>query len=214
MFNLKFSKMKKVILSVAIATMVLTVGCKQSNNKKQTGTKVVSETVSSHNHGDHNHGNSSEKEKRNIEVNNQKNDATSAIIDAYLLMKNALVLDDKEAAAKGGTALLNAFSKFDMTKLTKSQHKEYMEILENTKEQAEHIVKSPIDHQREHFEVLSIDINDLITLIGTNKTLYQDFCPMANNGKGAIWLSEIKDIKNPFFGSKMLKCGEVQKQIN
>ena len=63
-------------------------------------------------------------------------------------------------------------------------------------------------------EVLSTDINDLITLVGTNKTLYQDFCPMANDGKGAIWLSEFEDIKNPFFGSKMLKCGKVQKKIN
>jgi alpha-D-ribose 1-methylphosphonate 5-triphosphate diphosphatase PhnM len=111
-----------------------------------------------------------------------------------LQIKNALVADDKEVAAKGGTTLLKAFSKFDMTALKGEAHKEYMEILENAKEQAEHIVKSPIDHQREHFEVLSTDINDLIALLGTNKTLYQDFCPMANDGKGAIWLSEIKDI--------------------
>ena len=101
-----------------------------------------------------------------------------------------------------------------MTKLAESQHKEYMEIIENATEQVEHIVKSPIDHQREHFEVLSTDINDLVALLGTDKTLYQVFCPMANRGKGAIWLSEFKDIKNPFYGSKMLKCGKVQKQIN
>ena len=101
-----------------------------------------------------------------------------------------------------------------MTKLTDAQHKEYMEIVENAKEQAEHIVKSPIDHQREHFEVLSNDVNDLITLLGTDKTLYQTFCPMYNNKKGAIWLSETDEIKNPFYGSKMLTCGKVQKQIN
>jgi hypothetical protein len=57
-------------------------------------------------------------------------------------------------------------------------------------------------------------MNDLIALLGTEKTLYQDFCPMANNGKGAIWLSEIEEIKNPFYGSKMMKCGKMQKQIN
>ena len=89
-----------------------------------------------------------------------------------------------------------------------------MEIYESAKEQAEHIVKSPMDHQREHFEVLSTDINDLISLLGTDKTLYKDFCPMANNNKGAYWLSEVKEIKNPFFGSKMMTCGSVKKQIN
>tara|TARA_R110001583_G_scaffold154770_1_gene306485 strand:- start:1146 stop:1766 length:621 start_codon:yes stop_codon:yes gene_type:complete len=206
--------MRKVILSMAIAIMILTVGCGQSTNKKQVESKEVSKSMDSHNHGDHEHGNSTLTEKRDIETSTQKNDATTAIVDSYLQIKNALVSDDQKAAAKGGTALLAAFSKFDMTKLTENQHKEYMEIFENSKENAEHIVKSPIDHQREHFEVLSIDINDLIALLGTNKKLYETFCPMANNGKGAIWLSEFKDIKNPFFGSKMINCGKVQKEIN
>ena len=49
-------------------------------------------------------------------------------------------------------------------------------------------------------------MSDLITLFGTNKTLYQYFCPMYNNNKGGVWLTEIKEIKNPYFGSKMLKC--------
>ena len=101
-----------------------------------------------------------------------------------------------------------------MSNLTGETNKEYMEIVESAKEQAEHIVKSPIDHQREHFEVLSTDINDLVALLGTEKTLYQDFCPMANNGKGAIWLSEVEEIKNPYMGIKMPTCGTIQKQIN
>jgi len=151
---------------------------------------------------------------RDIKMSTQKNAATTPIIDAYFQIKNALVTDSKENAAKGGTALLAAFSKFDMKTLTGETHKEYMEIAESAKEHAEHIVKSPIDHQREHFEVLSTDINDLIALIGTEKTLYQDFCPMASNGKGAIWLSETSEIKNPYMGSKMPTCGNMQKQIN
>ncbi|NOY49319.1 MAG: DUF3347 domain-containing protein [Chlorobi bacterium] len=206
--------MRKVILSMAIATMFLTVGCAQNSNNKQKEKKEVSMDMDSHDHGDHHHAKSSEAEERNIEASTQKNEATSGIIDSYLQIKNALVKDNNDGAAAGGKALLTAFSKFDMSGLTEDQHKEYMEILEDAKEQAEHIIKSPIDHQREHFEVLSTDINDLIALVGTDKTLYQDFCPMANDGNGAIWLSEVKDIKNPFFGSKMLKCGKVQKQIN
>ena len=186
--------MKKFILSITIAIMVFSIGFAQD-------------------HGDHEHDHPA-TDVRSFKASTQKNAATTSIINGYLLIKNALVNDDKYGAATGGKALLKAFSEFDMAKLTKSQHKEYMEIIENATEQAEHIVKSPIDHQREHFEVLSTDINDLITLIGTDKTLYQDFCPMANGGKGAIWLSEFKDIKNPFYGSKMLKCGKVQKQIN
>lgn len=144
----------------------------------------------------------------------QKSDLTNQIVESYLQLKNDLVSDNQKKAAEAGKDLLKSFESFDMTQLNDAQHKEYMEIVESAKEHAEHIVKSPIDHQREHFEFLSTDINDLITLVGTNKTLYQVFCPMYNNNKGAIWLSEIKEIKNPFFGSKMIDCGKIQKQIN
>ncbi len=166
-----------------------------------------------HDHGAHDHG-SGTMENRDIKATTNKNSATGAIIDAYIQIKNGLASDDSKAAAQGGKALLSAFAKFDMAKLDKDTHVEYMDIVEDATEQAEHIVKSPMDHQREHFEGLSTDINDLIALLGTDKTLYQDFCPMANNGKGAIWISELEVIKNPFFGSKMPKCGKVQKKIN
>lgn len=151
---------------------------------------------------------------KNTDATNQKNDLTSSIVNGYLVLKNALVNEDSEKAAEGGKMMLTAFSNFEMAKLTESQHTKYMEIAESAQEHAEHIVKNPIDHQREHFEDLSKDINDIIALVGTDKTLYQDFCPMASNNKGAMWLSETEEINNPYFGSKMLKCGSVQKQIN
>ncbi|AWM15348.1 heavy metal transporter [Flavobacterium sediminis] len=177
------------------------------------------EAVEAHDHSEmnheegHDHGNS-ESTEREITQNNSKNTATSAILDAYFEIKNGLVADSKEKTANGGNSLLTAISKFDMSKLSGETHKEYMEIAESAKEHAEHIVKSPIDHQREHFEALSIDITDIVALLGTDKVVYQDFCPMANNNKGASWLSEVKEIKNPYFGSKMLKCGTIKKQIN
>jgi hypothetical protein len=169
------------------------------------------EAEMSHDNSDGHHDNdNAASTDRDIAASTQKNGATSEIIDSYLQIKNALVADDKDGAAKGGSMMLMAFSNFDMSQLNEAQHKEYMEIYESAKEQAEHIVKSPIDHQREHFETMSTDVNDLITLLGTDKTLYLDYCPM----KKVNWLSETKEIKNPFYGSKMMTCGNVKKQIN
>ncbi|MCF6307073.1 MAG: DUF3347 domain-containing protein [Flavobacteriaceae bacterium] len=204
--------MKKSIYVLVVIALTFT-ACK---NEKKTEDHHESEKTEMHDNSDGHHDNdkSSHDEERNIKASSDKNSATSAMIDGYLEIKNGLVSDDKSAAAKGGKTLLNAFASFDMSKLSGDQHKEYMEIVENATEQAEHIVKSPIDHQREHFEVLSEDMNDIIALLGTEKTLFQDFCPMANKGKGAMWLSEFKEIKNPFYGSKMMECGKVQKQIN
>ena len=71
-----------------------------------------------------------------------------------------------------------------------------------------------IEAQRNLFAGLS---NELITLVkksGLNSgTLYIDFCPMAMNDKGASWVSSNKDIKNPYFGDKMMTCGDVKETI-
>src|SRR5258706_4591154 len=44
--------------------------------------------------------------------------------------------------------------------------------------------------------------------------LYLEYCPMANNNAGAYWLANEKEIKNPYFGDKMLKCGSVKEMIH
>lgn len=151
---------------------------------------------------------------RTIEVNTEKNPATRPLINAYLQIKNGLVADDKVTAAKAGNVLVAAFSAFDGTSLSGNIRTRYLEIMESAKEHAGHIAQSDLDHQREHFEALSADMNDLIALLGTDQTLYHDFCPMASNDQGAYWISETEEIKNPYFGSDMANCGSVKKQIN
>jgi Cu(I)/Ag(I) efflux system membrane fusion protein len=42
------------------------------------------------------------------------------------------------------------------------------------------------------------------------RTVYYQFCPMMNNNKGAYWLSETSDIRNPYYGDAMLTCGETK----
>jgi len=77
--------------------------------------------------------------------------------------------------------------------------------------------------QRRAFAVLS---NEMAALVKGGKLsmgmLYLEYCPMANNNEGAYWLSNEKEIRNPYFGYKMLrssadnflKCGRVEEMIN
>ncbi|RVT75377.1 DUF3347 domain-containing protein [Flavobacterium sufflavum] len=141
--------------------------------------------------------------------------STSQIVTNYLALKNALTKDDGKAAAKAGKTLYTTFNAVKTNTIDAKLKKEYMDIAESAKEHAEHIGDNAgkIDHQREHFVLLSKDINDLIKLFGAKQKLYQDYCPMANEGKGAIWISELKDIKNPYYGSKMLNCGSIKKTL-
>lgn len=137
------------------------------------------------------------------------------IVAGYLQLKNALSNDNGKEAASGGKTISDALQKLDTTALTPDQKKVYADVQDDMKEHAEHIGMNAdkIAHQREHFEMLSKDIYDLIKAFPSEQTLYKDYCPMYNNGKGAIWVSEIKDIKNPYLGKKMPTCGEVKEEI-
>lgn len=138
------------------------------------------------------------------------------IIAGYLQIKNALAKDNGKDAATAGNAIVATLATVDMKSLSAEQMKSYMDIAGDLKEHAEHIGANPgkIEHQREHFVMLSKDMADLIKTVGNGgQTLYKDFCPMANDGKGASWISEIKEIKNPYQGSKMLTCGSVKETI-
>ena len=89
-----------------------------------------------------------------------------------------------------------------------------MKIVKNIKEDAEHISDTKdIKHQREHFVTLSKNIYALIKVSKQETPTYYQFCPMANNGKGANWLSKENTVKNPYYGSMMLNCGKVVETI-
>lgn len=141
---------------------------------------------------------------------------TKDILAGYLQMKNALAKDDGKDAAAAGSSIVTTLGKVDMKGLSDVQMKSYMNIADDMKEHAEHIGANAgkIAHQREHFIMLSKDIADLVKNFGNGgQTLYKDFCPMANEGKGAIWISEVKEIKNPYLGGKMPDCGSVEETI-
>ncbi|KIA85889.1 DUF3347 domain-containing protein [Flavobacterium sp. AED] len=138
------------------------------------------------------------------------------IVSNYLKLKNALTKDDTKGAANAGKALYVTFNKINSNTIPNAKlKKEYLDIADDAKEHAEHIGDNAgkLEHQREHFVLLSKDVTDLIKTFGSDQKVYQDFCPMADNGKGAIWISETKDIKNPYYGNKMLTCGSIQKEL-
>ena len=137
------------------------------------------------------------------------------IVSAYLQLKNAFTKDNTTEAATTGTKLEAAFKNFDKTSLTATQKKIFEDVEDDAREHAEHIGKNGgnIAHQREHFEMLSKDIYDLVKTFGGGQVLYKDFCPMYNNKKGAFWLSETKEIKNPYLGKSMPTCGTIKEEI-
>lgn len=138
------------------------------------------------------------------------------ITKGYLPLKNALAQDNSQKASDAAKGLFSILKKIDISKTRAKDNSELRDILKSASESAEHIGDNADDIvlQREHLLSLSNDITGLIEKVGTGGLqLYQDFCPMYDNGKGGTWISETKEIVNPYEGTKMLNCGSVKKVL-
>ena len=185
--------MKLIILGIAIASSSFT-SCNNDSAKSEptvkadTGqTEVMTPVV--------------QKDSASVE----------AVVSEYLKLKNALIAGKAKDAADAAKALNVAIDKLAEGPMTDTEQKTFTALRDDSKEHAEHIGSNAtnIKHQREHFQMLSKNIYDVVKVFGTTQTLYKDYCPMVK----AIWLSEVKPIKNPYYGSSMLTCGEVQETI-
>lgn len=201
----------KSILGLMVLAILMFVVTSCRDNKEEDDHEMGQDDMEME-HDDMEMNDSSMNSSDNLAMDQNKS-ASDAIIVNYLELKNALVADNTEAAASSGKKIVSAFKAFDVAKYSEEDQKELNDIIVDAIEHAEHIAESAMDHQREHFEILSKDVADLVVITGTSKKLYQVYCPMFNDGKGAIWLSEFKEIKNPYYGSKMLTCGTVQNEM-
>lgn len=149
-------------------------------------------------------------------VETKVNETTSSLftnkaVEDYLKLSNALANDDSKAAAKVSEILSVTLNSLNSSKLDEVGRKKYVKISGMINEHLKHISKNPadIEHQRVYFALLSSDMNDFIKAFGTDKKLYQAYCPMYEDGKSGYWISETKEIRNPYFGSQMLNCGSI-----
>ena len=161
-----------------------------------------------------------EKEVKSVSVtyNNIETKAASFIketVDHYLHIKNALANDNGAEAATGAKAMEVVLSKTDKSLLTAEQKTAYDKIEEGLKSTAVSIAKSSNDikQQRAQFVFMSEAVYELVKNFGAGRPLYHDYCPMARDDQGAMWISELKEIKNPYFGDQMLTCGTVEEVI-
>jgi hypothetical protein len=136
------------------------------------------------------------------------------VFDHYIHVKTALVNSDVPEAQNGARMIVSVIESFDASSLPTDQKAEYDKSISGVRTNAQSIAgEGDLEKQRTTFAALSKDVYALVKTFGANRTVYHDHCPMALNDKGAMWLSDEKDIKNPYFGKDMLECGSVEEVI-
>ena len=137
------------------------------------------------------------------------------VYDAYLKMNSAFVDSDAKQVASEAKEVIKALKLVDMALLKGDAHMKWMDQLEVLNSTISAISKTDdIEKQRHAYIQFNLASYESIKMFGLdNTTAYFQYCPMANDDKGAYWLSSKKDILNPYFGDAMLTCGETKETI-
>ncbi|MEO8515342.1 MAG: DUF3347 domain-containing protein [Flavobacterium sp.] len=155
-----------------------------------------------------------ENHTTNATTDVQDTNPLKAVFDHYFAVKDALVKTDGALASAKSKGLLDAINAVQMDKLQMDVHMVWMKVLVGLKEDASHIADTKdVKHQRDYFMTLSKHMYTLMKASKQESETFYQFCPMANGGKGANWLSKERAIKNPYFGSKMMTCGNTVETI-
>ena len=150
-----------------------------------------------------------------IEVPKDFQNQLKNVYNSYIDLKNALVKEEPKNAINASKSLLKNLSNMDMNLLKGDAHNHWMDLKKEIKSFAMSISKSSsITEQRGYFKELSSKLIQAVQSFGVNEKVYVEYCPMADNNKGAYWLSKEEKVINPYFGSAMLTCGEVKQVID
>jgi len=129
------------------------------------------------------------------------------LVTAYLEMKDAFVATDENEVVKQAEKTLSALNKVDMKQFNGDAHMAWMELQKPIEDNLRGIINMKgIEMKRSHFSVVSNKLTKAIEMFGidTQHPVYLEFCPMAFNDAGAYWVSDNKEIRNPYFGDVML----------
>ncbi len=175
--------------------------------------------MTGHNHGDGAQNKPQEKKTQTSNQSTQKKDIPTSkstkevlkpLLNTYLALKDALVADDFEKALSETKQTLLILGKVDGRMFTGEAQNVWTKHSGTLEKELINASKAKdIEILRKSFKAISEQIVVIFKNFGSpEEPLFVDYCPMADRDKGANWLSKEKEIRNPYFGKAMLKCGE------
>ena len=154
------------------------------------------------------------------------NDSIDLLLQSYFDIKTAFVNGDSVKAKLVCDSFITLAGKFNLEDLRKDSagiYESAASFMNDIKVNAESLsAQKNITEMRQDFKAISENIYPLLkTIHYEGKKLYWQNCPMAfGEDKGANWISNTKEILNPYMGknhpefkSAMLHCGEIKDTI-
>ncbi len=139
----------------------------------------------------------------------------NAVFQSGLKLNESFMTEDVAKVKDAATEVKGQMERVDMMFLKGQAHMAWMNYSKTMKGGLEQILSaSSIDDQRKSFNEFNAGLYQSIKAFGIGEEVYYQFCPMANNNAGAYWLSDSKEIRNPYMGLKMPTCGAVKETLN
>lgn len=177
----------KFKMTIAAMALIITASCKENKNRQDAQMNTPEEVK-------------------------QEKEQTADIADAtfvdgmtgkawhnYLQVRTALVNSDADGVQTAAGNLAESFAE-ERAEL-KSLAKKIAEI-------------NDIEEQRSLFSDFGKEVEPLFKEGLGEGTIYKQYCPMAFENTGGYWFSDVDEIRNPYFGDRMLKCGKVTETIS
>ncbi len=139
----------------------------------------------------------------------------SSVVTSYLALHEALASDDLVAAKNASNALSNSAEALQ-PKSPQTFREPWLVIRKLLLAHTKHLAGSTtLDEARVPFRELSRQIATLLRVFGnpSKETVRLAFCPMALKGEGAEWVQRASEIENPYFGSSMHSCGDINESV-
>jgi Cu(I)/Ag(I) efflux system membrane fusion protein len=142
-----------------------------------------------------------------MEIPDKAQNSLRKSIAPYLKMKDAFVDGNVQGVstfAKATLEEIQSISESDLGTMEKSHVSKIKRMLIAIAE------NDNLENQRSHFVVLNQNMVPIIMNIDPiEPKVFIQKCPMANNNKGAFWISADGEIRNPYYGEQMMTCGSV-----
>ena len=150
-----------------------------------------------------------------LEVSKEFQKQLNEVFIKYIALKDAFVKEESNNIISQSEKIGAILSKVDIKLLENKEAQTFWMSLEKQLRVAvSSILKTTaIKEQRNHFKQVSASLIEALQVFGVNEKVFIAFCPMADGDKGAYWLSREEKVINPYFGNKMLTCGEVKQVI-